>query len=193
MNIIANENFGTVVSENGSVYTWNENAHEFRLTPWLNDPVQDLSGEALYIRDEETGVFWCPTPLPVRGMNNYVTRHGFGYSAFEHSEHGINTKLTISVSIDSPVKFLSLRIKNRSGRNRILSVTGYVEWVLGELRSKSLLYVITEIDRISGAIFAKNPYNSEFPGRIAFLDSNIMNRTVTGDRYEFIGRNGSLD
>ena len=193
VNIIANENFGTVVSENGSVYTWNENAHEFRLTPWLNDPVQDLSGEALYIRDEETGVFWCPTPLPVRGMNNYVTRHGFGYSAFEHTEHGINTKLTISVSIDSPVKFLSLRIKNRSGRNRILSVTGYVEWVLGELRSKSLLYVITEIDRISGAIFAKNPYNSEFPGRIAFLDSNIMNRTVTGDRYEFIGRNGSLD
>lgn len=193
VNVIANETFGTVVSENGSAYTWSENAHEFRLTPWMNDPVLDLSGEAFYIRDEETGIFWSPTPLPARGANSYVTRHGFGYSVFEHSEHGICTELTVSVSIDAPVKFISLRIRNRSGRSRFLSVTGYVEWVLGELRSRSLLYVITEIDQISGAIFAKNPYNHEFPGRVAFLDSNIQNRTVTGDRYEFIGRNGSLD
>lgn len=193
VNVIANETFGTVVSENGSAYTWSENAHEFRLTPWMNDPVLDPSGEALYIRDEETGTFWSPTPLPARGANSYVTRHGFGYSVFEHTEHGICTELTVSVSIDSPVKFISLRIRNRSGRSRFLSVTGYVEWVLGELRSRSLMYVITEIDQLSGAIFAKNPYNSEFPGRVAFLDSNIQIRTVTGDRYEFIGRNGSLD
>ena len=193
VNVLANENFGTVVSENGSAYTWSENAHEFRLTPWMNDPVLDLSGEALYIRDEETGKFWSPTALPVRGANQYVTRHGFGYSVFEYCEHGISTELTVSVSIDCPVKFMSLRIRNRSGRSRLLSVTGYVEWVLGELRSRSLLHVITEIDQISGAIFAKNPYNNEFPGRVAFLDSNIINRTVTGDRYEFIGRNGSLD
>ncbi len=193
VNVLANENFGTVVSESGSAYTWSENAHEFRLTPWMNDPVQDLSGEALYIRDEETGIFWSPTALPVRGANQYVTRHGFGYSVFEYCEHGISTELTVYVSIDNPVKFISLRIRNRSGRSRHLSVTGYVEWVLAELRSKSLLHVITEIDQISGAIFAKNPYNSEFPGRVAFLDSNILNRTVTGDRYEFIGRNGSLD
>lgn len=191
VNVLANENFGTIVSESGGSYSWSENCHEFRLTPWMNDPVQDLSGEALYIRDEETGLFWSPTPLPVRGLNNYVTRHGFGYSVFEHSEQGICTELIVSVSIDSPVKILSLRIRNLSGRSRILSVTGYVEWVLGELRSKSLLHVITEIDQITGAIFAKNPYNNEFPGRVAFLDSNIKKRTVTGDRYEFIGRNGS--
>ncbi|HWQ67229.1 MAG TPA: glucoamylase family protein [Methanospirillum sp.] len=193
VNILANETFGTVVSENGSAYTWSENAHEFRLTPWMNDPIMDPSGEALYIRDEETGEFWSPTPLPAQGANQYVTRHGFGYSIFEYSDHGISTELTVFVSIDSPVKFISLRIRNKSGRRRLLSVTGYVEWVLGELRSKSLLYVITEIDTISGAMVAKNPYNHEFPGRIAFVDSNILSRTVTGDRYEFIGRNGSLD
>ncbi|MFH0966778.1 MAG: cyclic beta 1-2 glucan synthetase, partial [Methanobacteriota archaeon] len=192
VNVLANEKFGTVISENGSAYTWSENAHEFRLTPWMNDPVMDQSGEALYIRDEETGLFWSPTPLPVRGPNSHVIRHGFGYSVFEYSDHGISTKLTIYVSIDSPVKFISLRIRNISDRSRLLSVTGYVEWVLCELRSKSLLHVITEIDPISGAIFAKNPYNNEFPGKVAFLDSNILNRTVTGDRYEFIGRNGSL-
>ena len=193
VNVLANENFGTVVSESGSAYTWSENAHEFRLTPWMNDPVLDPSGEALYIRDEKTGIFWSPTALPVRGANQYVTRHGFGYSVFEYCEHGISTELTVSVSTGDPVKFMSLRIRNQSGRRRHLSVTGYVEWVLGELRSRSLLHVITEIDQISGAIFAKNPYNSEFPGRVAFLDSNILNRTVTGDRCEFIGRNGSLE
>jgi cellobiose phosphorylase len=193
VNVLANENFGTVISETGSSYTWSENAHEFRLTPWMNDPVLDHSGEALYIRDEETGRFWSPSAWPVRGVNQCVTRHGFGYSVFEYCEQGISTELTVSVSTESPVKFISLRIRNRSGRKRRLSVTGYAEWVLGELRSKSLLHVITEIDPATGAIFAKNPYNSEFPGRVAFLDSNFQNRTVTGDRYEFIGRNGSLD
>ncbi len=193
VNVLANENFGTVVSENGSAYTWSENAHEFRLTPWVNDPVLDLSGEALYIRDEETGRFWSPSAFPVRGKNQYVTRHGFGYSVFEYCEQGISTELTVSVSIDAPVKFISLKIRNRSGRSRLLSVTGYIEWVLGEMRSKSLLHVVTEIDPATGAVFARNPYNSEFSGKIAFLDSNILQRTVTGDRYEFIGRNGSTD
>nr|WP_319540445.1 glucoamylase family protein [uncultured Methanospirillum sp.] len=193
VNVLANENFGTVISESGSAYTWSENAHEFRLTPWTNDPVSDPSGEALYIRDEETGRFWSPTPLPVRGHNNYKTRHGFGYSIFEYSGYGIYTTLTVSVSLDNQVKFLSLRVKNQSGQSRILSVTCYVEWVLGELRSRSLPYVISEIDPVTGAIFAKNPYNSEFPGRVAFLDSNVLSRTITGDRYEFIGRNRSME
>ncbi len=193
VNVLANENFGTVISESGSAYTWSENSHEFRLTPWTNDPVSDSSGEALYIRDEETGRFWSPTPLPVRGHNNYKTIHGFGYSVFEYSGFGIHTTLTIFVSRDDQVKFLSLRVKNQSGQSRILSVTCYVEWVLGELRSRSLPYVISEIDPVTGAVFAKNPYNSEFPGRVAFLDSNVPIRTITGDRYEFIGRNCSLE
>jgi cellobiose phosphorylase len=89
VNVIANPNFGTIVSENGPNYTWSENAHEFRLTPWHNDPVSDLSGEAFYIRDEETGHFWSPAPFPSRGTGPYVCRHGFGYSVFEHTEDGI--------------------------------------------------------------------------------------------------------
>ncbi len=67
VNVLANPHFGTVISENGQAYTWSENAHEFRLTPWHNDPVSDSSGEAFYIRDEESGHFWSPTPLPSRG------------------------------------------------------------------------------------------------------------------------------
>jgi cellobiose phosphorylase len=181
-----------VVSESGGAYTWAENAHEFRLTPWSNDPVQDPTGEALFLRDEQTGQFWSPTPLPARGATPYVVRHGFGYTVFEHTEHGIACELWIYVAMDAPVKFTVLKLRNVSGRPRRVSVTGYWEWVLGDLRPKSLLHVQTEVDLETGALLAHNHYNTEFPGRIAFLDVNDGTRTLTGDRKEFLGRNGSL-
>jgi cellobiose phosphorylase len=192
VNVLANQHFGTVVSESGSSYTWSENAHEFRLTPWLNDPVSDASGEAFYIRDEERGHFWSPTPLPSRGNTPYVTRHGFGYSVFEHTERGINTEVWVYVALEAPVKFTVLKVRNQSGRLRRLSATGYVEWVLGDLRPKSVMNVITEVDPQSGAIFARNPYNTEFGKRMAFFNVDDGTRTVSGDRSEFIGRNGTI-
>ena len=192
VNVLANPSFGTVVSETGGAYTWAENAHEFRLTPWSDDPVQDTTGEALYIRDEQTGEFWSPTPLPARGAMPYVVRHGFGYTVFEHTEHGIASELWIYVAMDAPVKFAVLKLRNVSGRSRRVSATGYYEWVLGDLRQKSLLHVQTEVDFRTGALLARNFYNTEFPDRIAFIDVNDAMRTLTGDRKEFLGRNGSL-
>jgi len=191
-NVLANAHFGTVVSENGLAYTWSENAHEFRLTPWYNDPVCDASGEAFYIRDEERGHFWSPMPLPSRGTTPYVTRHGFGYSVFEHRERGIGTEVWVYVALDAPVKFTVLKVRNQSGRPRRLSATGYVEWVLGDLRPKSTMHVITEVDPQSGALFARNPYNTEFGNRVAFFNVDDGARTVSGDRTEFLGRNGTL-
>ncbi len=192
VNVLANPNFGTIISESGFAYTWSENAHEFRLTPWGNDPVSDSSGEAFYLRDEERGHFWSPTPLPCRGMTPYVTRHGFGYSVFEHTERGIRSELWVYVAMDAPVKFAVLKVRNESGRPRRLSATGYVEWVLGDLRPKSSMHVITEIDPKSGALFARNPYNTEFRDRTAFFDVDETARTVSCDRTEFLGRNGTL-
>jgi cyclic beta-1,2-glucan synthetase len=192
VNVLANPFFGSVVSENGLAYTWSENAHEFRLTPWYNDPVSDASGEAFYVRDEERGHFWSPMPLPARGYTPYVTRHGFGYSVFEHTERGINTEVWVYVAIDAPVKFTVLKIRNQSGRSRRLSATGFVEWVLGDLRPKSAMHVITEINHLSGALFARSPYNTEFVNRTAFFNVDDATRTMSGDRTEFIGRNGTL-
>ncbi|WP_038167533.1 glycoside hydrolase family 94 protein [Thiomonas sp. FB-Cd] len=191
-NVLANPHFGTVVSESGGAYTWSENAHEFRLTPWHNDPVTDASGEAIYLRDEETGHYWSPMPLPRRGEGVYLTRHGFGYSVFEHSEDGIQTQLWIYVALDSAVKFSVLKVRNASPRMRRLSATGYVEWVLGDLPEKSAMHVVTMSDPLTGAIFARNGYNMEFPGRVAFFDVDDPARSVSGDRSEFLGRNGSL-
>ncbi|MBC7657958.1 MAG: cyclic beta 1-2 glucan synthetase, partial [Frankiaceae bacterium] len=191
-NVIANAHFGTVLSESGGAYTWGENAHEFRLTPWHNDPVSDGSGEAIYLRDEETGQFWSPTPLPTRGPGRYVTRHGFGYSVFEHSEDGISSELWVYVALDASIKFSVLKVRNDSGCARRLSATAYVEWVLGDLRSKQAMHVVTETEGAGGALFARNAFNMEFPDRVAFLDTDAGSRTVTGDRSEFIGRNRSL-
>ena len=190
-NVLANPDFGTVISESGAAYTWGENAHEFRLTPWHNDPVTDASGEALYLRDEESGHFWSPTALPCRGTGAYVTRHGFGYSVFEHCEDGIATELSVYVAIDAPLKFSALKVRNTSGRSRTLSATGYVEWVLGDLRPKTAMHVVTEVDAKSGAILARNAYNTEFPERVAFFDVDDPARSVTGDRSQFLGRNGT--
>ena len=191
-NVLANAHFGTIVSESGPSYTWSENAHEFRLTPWNNDPVTDASGEAFYIRDEESGRFWSPTPLPCRGATPYVTRHGFGYSVFEHTEDGIASELCVYVALDAPIKFSVLTVRNESGRPRRLSATGYVEWVLGDVRAKTAMHVITEIEPSSGAISARNAYNAEFAATVAFFHVDDPARTVTGDRTEFLGRNGTL-
>ena len=192
VNVLANPSFGTIVSESGGSYTWSENAHEFRLTPWSNDPVSDPSGEAIYLRDEETGHYWTATPLPARGGGPYVTRHGFGYSVFEHDEDGIVTELWVYVAVDAAVKLSLLKIRNASGRERRISVTGYVEWVLGDERTKTAMHVVTEKDSRTGAVFARNAYSTEFGGRVAFFDIDNATRALTCDRAEFIGRNGTL-
>jgi cyclic beta-1,2-glucan synthetase len=190
VNVIANPNFGTVISESGGAYTWALNSHELRLTPWNNDPVTDATGETFYLRDEQSGDFWSPTPGAARGATPYVIRHGFGYSVFEHTENGIISELTVYVAIHAPVKFATLTLRNVSGRARRISVTGYWEWVFGDLRQNGLLHVRTEVDANSGALLARNPYNAEFSEWIAFVDVDAPTRTLTGDRKEFLGRNG---
>jgi cyclic beta-1,2-glucan synthetase len=192
VNVLANPNFGTLISESGGTYTWTENCHEFRLTPWNNDAVTDASGEAFYIRDEQTGKFWSPTPLPARGQSPYVSRHGFGYSIFEHTEDAISSELCVYVAVHEPVKFAVFKLKNNSDRRRRLSVMGYWEWVLGELRTKNAMHVATEIDPQTGALLARNPYNTDFEGRVAFVAASELSRSFTADRLEFFGRNGTL-
>ena len=192
INVLANPDFGCIISEAGQSYTWIENAHEMRLSPWNNDAVTDQSGEAFYIRDEESGKFWSPAPLPTPCKSNYITRHGFGYSVFECKEDGIYTELSVFVDISDAVKFMVLKIKNLSGRGRKLSATGYIEWVLGDLRFKTLMHVTTETESASGAILARNPFSTEFENRVAFFDVDDYSRTFTTDRTEFLGRNGTV-
>ncbi|MEE7560790.1 cyclic beta 1-2 glucan synthetase, partial [Xanthomonas sp. Kuri4-2] len=191
-NVLANAQFGSVLSESACGYTWFENAHEYRLTPWHNDPVTDSSGEAFYLRDEDSGRVWSPTALPCRGRGNYRTRHGFGYSVYEHEEDGIASELWVHVDLELAVKYTRLRLHNRSGRPRRLSATGYVEWVLGDTRARSRMHVVSEVQAGTTVLTARNPYNTEFEGRVGFFDVDADPATFsyTADRCEFLGRNG---
>ncbi len=191
-NVIASPYIGTVVSESGGMYTWVDNAHEYRITPWNNDPVTDCSGEAFYLRDEDTGRFWSLMARPAPGRTGYVCRHGFGYSVFEHDEEGISTEAWVYVAIDAPVKFCVVKVRNHSGRTRRLSALGFFELVLGEWRHSNLMHIVTEKDPQTGAIFARNAYSREFSDRVVFAGCSEPDISVTGSRAEFIGRNGSL-
>jgi cellobiose phosphorylase len=194
VNVIANPLLGTVVSENGSAYTWAINAHEYRITPWSNDPVSDAGGEAFYLRDEETGNFWCPSPFPKKTNHPFIITHGFGYSIFEHLEEGIHSEMTVFVDRDLPVKLIVLKLKNGSGRERKLSATGFLEIILGDVRSKTNMHILSEQDTETGALIFRNRYNSAFSERVSFFKvDGGYNFSYTADRSEFIGRNRHLD
>jgi cyclic beta-1,2-glucan synthetase len=193
INVVANPNFGFHVPTEGGGFTWAVNSRENQVTPWSNDPVTNRPGEVFYLCDEETGAVWTPTALPIRDAAlTYVARHGRGYSRFEHEAQGIRAELTQSVPLGDSIKISRLVLTNRSGRARQLSVTAYVEWVLGPSRSATLPYVTTAIDAETGAMFARNPWNIPFGSRVAFLDLRGAQTDWTGDRREFLGRNGSL-
>ena len=191
--MLANASFGCLVSEAGSGYTWAVNSRENQLTPWSNDPVSDPPGEAVFLRDEETGEVWSPTALPIRGDGSYVVRHGQGYSRFEYEHQGIATDLTVFVAPQDPVKISRLRVENRSASARSLTVTAYAEWVLGPQRAVGAPFVVTELDSETGAIFARNAWNEAQAGRVAFLDVGGRPDAWTADRSEFLGRNGTLE
>ncbi|MHB8745230.1 MAG: GH36-type glycosyl hydrolase domain-containing protein [Gammaproteobacteria bacterium] len=193
LNIIANPGFGFQVSESGAGYTWAMNSRENQLTPWSNDPVSDPVGEVIYIRDNESGELWSATAAPIRIESvRYSATHGQGYSKFQHVAHGIAVDLQQFVAWDDPIKLSTLSLENRSGRSRRLSLTAYVEWVLGATRAANAPFVITEIDPASGALFAMNPWSAEFGTRVAFASWIGNANAWTADRREFIGRNGDL-
>ncbi|WP_164126062.1 GH36-type glycosyl hydrolase domain-containing protein [Sphingobacterium luzhongxinii] len=192
VNVLANSNFGTVISESGSAYTWFINAHEYRITPWNNDPISDVSGEAFYIRDEESGIFWSPSPFPAIAKTAYRVTHGLGFSTFECMEQGISSEMCVYVDKDLPIKFVTLKIKNNSERMRYLSATGFVEIILGDVRSKTNMHILSEFDSKSGALLFRNHYNAAFSDYVAFFKVNIPGFSFTTDRAEFIGRNKNL-
>ncbi len=187
LNVISNREFGFMVSESGSGYSWYGNSRENKITPWSNDVVSDSPGETIYIRDDDTGRVWTTTPLPIREEEPYTITHGFGYSLFEHTSHGIKQRLTQHVPVDEPVKISILSLKNISQQKRQLTLTYYIRPVLGVSDQVTAMHIKTSAGEGSSPLMLENPYNEEFAGMICFLDASSDKRTVTSDRKEFFG------
>ncbi len=187
VNIIANPEFGFLVSEAGMGCTWAVNSGENRLTPWHNDPVSEPPSEAIYMRDEDTGEIWSPTPLPARADAPYRIRHGIGYTIFEHRSHQLDQSLKVFVVPDSAVKIAQLKLENTSSRTRRINITYYAEWVLGKTHEDMAQYIVPEFDSKSFALLAHNPYNQDFGQRVAFLAATRELHGLTTDRTEFFG------
>jgi cyclic beta-1,2-glucan synthetase len=192
VNIVANPSFGFLVSESGAGCTWSGNSQSNRLTPWSNDPVSDPAAEAIFLRDQESGEVWCPTPLPVVSGRATLVRHGQGYTIFERRTHGLVHELTLFVPPEDSIKISRLRIQNTGNRLRRLTATFYAEWVLGRTRDESAMHVVTQIDPETGAVLARNGFRTDFAGHVAFADVNRRPRTFTCDRREFLGRHGAV-
>jgi cyclic beta-1,2-glucan synthetase len=190
INVIANPNCGFLVSESGTGYTWTANSQANRLTPWNNDPVADPPGEVVYLRDEQTGSAWTPTPGPLGAGLPLRVRHGQGYTVFEQRAPGLAVELTLFVPPADSVKIYLLKVRNQGGRPRRLSAAFYAEWVLGTQRGQAPMRVLTETDA-GGALLARSPFNEDFARWVAFADVSLRPRTLTADRTEFLGRNGS--
>ena len=195
-NVLANPDFGCLVTEAGGGYTWAGNSQMNRLTPWSNDPVSDPPSEVVYLRDEETGEFWSPTPAPCGGEATTVVRHGQGYSRFTQDCHGLEQDLLVLISPTDPVKMVRLRVRNTGSRPRRLSATFYAEWVLGGFRDLASLQVVCSADAETGALFATNAWAGDFAGKVAFaavaaIRTDTPSCSFTTDRAEFLGPEGS--
>jgi cyclic beta-1,2-glucan synthetase len=194
INVIANPLFGFQVATEGSGYTWSLNSRDNQLTAWSNDPISDRPGEMLYVRDEDSGQLWGPTASPIRDhAGSYTAIHGQGYSRFEHSTHGLDLNLLVYVPLNDPIKISRLKIHNNSERHRRLSVTAYVEWVLGQTRATTAPFLVTDLDSLTGALFARNPWSSAYGSRVAFADLAGRQSQWTSDRREFLGPLGTLE
>ena len=191
-NVLANPRFGCLVTEAGLGYSWAGNSQMNRLTPWSNDPTSDPPGEVIYLRDEETGDFWTPTPLPLGPRATVTVRHGQGYTRYTHVSRSLNQDLLVFVPTDDPIKLVCLTVRNDGDRPRRLSATYYAEWVLGTVRENAPLQVVCERDPETGAILARNAWAGNFAEKIAFAASGSPTQSVTADRTEFLGEHGSI-
>jgi cellobiose phosphorylase len=190
INVLANPGVGCLATEAGSGYTWAGNSQMNRLTPWSNDPVSDAPSEVVYLRDEATGEYWTPTPLPC-GAGATTVRHGQGYTRYVHKSHGLEQELLVLVPTDDPVKLACLTVRNTSNRPRRLTATYYAEWVLGTIRDNAPSQVVCEREAEAGAVLARTAWGGSFAGRLAFLAVGARQHSFTADRAEFLGRHGS--
>jgi cyclic beta-1,2-glucan synthetase len=192
VNVIGNPVGGFIVSEGGSGTTWSGNSFFYRLTPWHNDPVRDPSSDCVFLRDDANGDLWTATPCPIREPTPYKVRHGAGYTVFEHTHKSLATSFRLGVAQHDPVKISTLALRNDGVTRKKLTITWYVEWVLGTMRELTQYQIRTSFDEATQSMFARNYFDAQFASMVSFASISERVAYYTADRREFLGRNGTI-
>ena len=188
-NILANDKFGTVVTENMGGYTWYKNSRLNRISSWHNKAFQDIPSEVIYIQDKKNGKTWSLGANPMPDDNTYNVVYGFGYTKYIHSSDDILQELEVFVPNEESIKIGILKLNNKSLERKKIRIVYYVKPVLGEDEIKSNEYIKTTFDSNANLVWSQNMYESEFKD-ILYLSSSEKIKSYTGNKNFFLGKGG---
>ncbi|TMQ70464.1 MAG: glycosyl transferase family 36 [Candidatus Eisenbacteria bacterium] len=208
VNVVCPGEYGTVISQAGSGYSWMTHATLNRLTRWEQDLVRDEWGKHLYCRDRASGKLWSLAFQPVRSRpTRYECRHGVGYTTITALHQGVSSEYTIFVPPDEPLEIWRIRLTNRGRATRRLDLFSYLEWNLGPAsdthREFHKLFIEQEhVASAHGLLATKRlntiaehgrgqPWNVEWP-HVAFHAASVAPVGLETDKERFLGRHGTL-
>jgi len=187
-NILANKEFGSIITENGGGFTFVENSHECRLTPWSNDSVLDDTGEQIYIRNEENGKIF--TPYMGKEEKELEVRYGKGYGKYISIEQGVKQELLVFVPKEKNIKLSKLSLNNLIDKKRKFSIFYYIQPLMGESLHRDKKYVEVRYD--DDKIIFKNTFNTDFKENIGYIFSSEKLKSYILSKNDFVGK-GSIE
>lgn len=188
---MANENFGTLVTENMGGFTWSENSRLNKLTSWNNEPIQNISSEIIYLTETNTGKTWSIGVSPKPDDKSYNVEYGFGYAKYSHNCLGIKQEVNIYIPANEKSKVNIIKLENTLPKKRNIKLVYYIKPVMGEDETRTNLYIETNYDKQNNLIYAKNLYSDNFENKIMYVTSSEKIKSYTGDKSSFIG-NGTI-
>lgn len=188
--VLANEKFGTVVTENMGGYTWYKNSRLNRLTAWANNPTNDIPSEIIYLEDMENKKVWSLGQNPIPDSNDYYITYGFGYANYMHKSNGLIQNASIFVPCKDSAKVHLIRLENIEPRKRKIKLVYYIKPVLGEDETISNTYLNLEYKEGSNLLCLKNISNEDFKN-VLYVSSSEKINSYTGNKDFFIG-NGTI-
>ena len=188
--VLANEKFGTVVTENMGGYTWYKNSRLNRLTAWANTPTNDIPSEIIYLEDMENKKVWSLGQNPIPDSNDYYITYGFGYANYMHKSNGLIQNASIFVPCKDSAKVHLIRLENIEPRKRKIKLVYYIKPVLGEDETISNTYLNLEYKEGSNLLCLENISNEDFKN-VLYVSSSEKINSYTGNKDFFIG-NGTI-
>lgn len=187
--IIANENFGTLVTENMGGYTWYKNSRLNRVSSWSNGAFLDIPSEVIYMEDCKSGKKWSLGLNPMPDENDYSIIYGFGYSKYVHECLGITQEMEVFVPNEDSIKINILKLNNNTVERKKVKIVYYIKPVLGEDETKSNGCIKVNYDDNSNMVMLENLYESDFRNKI-YVSSSEKIKSFTGDKKFFLGKGG---